>query len=164
MGKSQLTLLQKEKLISIYKHLNNYDQTRLSSHKEGISISISAVKKIVLRYWKRGHFCRVSVSGRPRETRRKEDHMPKRLALEDRRQGLSQIAQSFPNQTGKPVSRFTVARRLKQVGLGRHPAVIRPILSGQKIGRRLQFATPHLQRTVHFWQRVKFSDERNVFI
>ena len=63
---------------------------------------------------------------------------------------------------GIPVHRTTVARALREQGMGSGEKKSKPLLSQKNIAARLKFAKRYADWTIHDWQRVIWSDETKI--
>ncbi|GFV45234.1 transposable element Tcb1 transposase [Trichonephila clavipes] len=112
---------------SVRRHLDAFTRGRIIGKlEEGRSVtSVAAdfriVHSIVSRYWKQfqttGTAIRGFSSGRPRETIPADDWYIVLQARRNRRQTAGEIARHTTQATGRPISHFTVARRLHGGGL-----------------------------------------------
>ena len=103
-------------------------------------------------------------TGRPPMTTKREDRMIVKMSLKDHFDTATAISHEFCVQTGKPISRKTVSRRLNKETVARIPC--RKLLISKKNQKvRLDFATEHIMWTDEPWNIVHFSDESklNVF-
>ncbi|GFW19444.1 integrase catalytic domain-containing protein [Trichonephila clavipes] len=95
-------------------------------------------------------------SGRPRGTTPADDRY---IVLQDRRQAAGEIARHTTQATGRPISRFTVARRLHGGGLfARHPVRCVPLTPAHR-RRRFLCCREHRNWRDNEWGRVLFTDE-----
>lgn len=69
------------------------------------------------------------------------------------------IAQELRDENLADVSRITVSRRLRNVGLFGRIGVKKPLITKKNQIARLQFAENHRHWTVQDWKKVLFSDE-----
>ncbi|GFV73941.1 transposable element Tcb2 transposase [Trichonephila clavipes] len=108
-------------------HLEDFTRGRtIGKMEEGRTVTSVAAKfginkSVVSRAWKAFQntvtaFRKVG-SGRPRTTTAGDEQYIILQAKRGRRQSASVIAQQLSTATGRPVSRFTVARRLHKGGL-----------------------------------------------
>lgn len=160
MGKRKFSESQKTTMIAVYKIFKNYDKARSKLWKVGIHVSVSGLKKVVLRARKRRSVKRQVGSGRPRKSTIGQDRRLVQLATRNRRCNLVQLANSLHEGTGARLSAVTVSRRLAEKGLSRLPAKNRPFLNQLQRTKRLEFALEHQGRTIQYWRGVKFSDEK----
>jgi transposase len=99
-------------------------------------------------------------SGRPRETSEREDrHMAIIVARDPRMNAKTMAKKLVPGMCKNRISRWTVARRLREWDFGAHVAAKKPLLSYDHMQRRLEWAKKHVDWTVEDWKRVLFSDE-----
>lgn len=160
MGRPKFTDAQKTAMVTVYKITKDYAVARSQLWKTGIRVSLSGLKKVVLRARKRGTVRRPRGSGRIRSSSREEDKLLVRIALRNRQHNLRRLSETLENQTGRHLSTRTVSRRLEEKGLARRPAITRPILNTRQKAKRLSFAESLQHRTIQFWKGVKFSDEK----
>ena len=92
-------------------------------------------------------------SGRPRSTTREED----RDIVQRHEDNPFQTASSTSQQVH--VSRQTVSRRLKEVGLRARRPAFKPKLSAENRERRNEWARAHLRWNLAAWGEVLFTDE-----
>ncbi|GFV36607.1 transposable element Tcb1 transposase [Trichonephila clavipes] len=118
---------------SVRRHLDAFTRGRIiGKMEEGRSVTSVAAEfgiahSIVSRLWRQfqatGTANRGFSSGRPRETTPADDRCIVLQARRNRRQTAGEIARDTTQATGRPISRFTVARRLHGGGLfARRPA------------------------------------------
>ena len=160
MGQTHLSIIQKERLLTLFRALKTYDKTLREAHKQGIHVSRSGLQKIILSYKKRGTLERRRGSGRPRKTNRAQDKQLRLMARRHRLSDLRNLARSWSVSVETVVSSKTVSRRLKEAGLARRPAIRKPALNAGQKERRAAFAATYKPRPLSFWKRVKFSDEK----
>ncbi|GFS71457.1 transposable element Tcb2 transposase [Trichonephila clavipes] len=98
-------------------------------------------------------------SGRPRGTTPADDRYIVLQARRNRRQTAGEIARHTTQATGRPISRFTVARRLHGVGLfARRPIRCVPLTPAHR-RRRSLWCREHRNWRDNEWGRVLFTDE-----
>ncbi|GFY14080.1 transposable element Tcb1 transposase [Trichonephila clavipes] len=98
-------------------------------------------------------------SGRPRETTPADDRYIVLQARRNRRQTAGEIARHTTQATGRPISRFTVARRLHGGGLFvRRPVRCVPLTPAHR-RRRSLWCREHRNWRDNEWGRVLFTDE-----
>ncbi|GFW72671.1 transposable element Tc1 transposase [Trichonephila clavipes] len=98
-------------------------------------------------------------SGRPRGTTPADDRYIVLQARRNRRQTAGEIARHTTQATGRPISRFTVARRLHGGGLlARRPVRCVPLTLAHR-RRRSLWCREHRNRRENEWGRVLFTDE-----
>ena len=92
-------------------------------------------------------------------TIKREDRMIVKMSLKDRFDVAKSISRAFCYQTGKPISRKTVSRRLdKEKFVARIPCR-KPLISKKNHKVRFDFAAEHIWWTLEQWNMVPFSDE-----
>ncbi|GFT68615.1 transposable element Tcb2 transposase [Trichonephila clavipes] len=98
-------------------------------------------------------------SGRPRGTTPADDRYIALQARRNRRQTAGEIARHTTQATGRPISRFTVARRLHGGGLfARRPVRCVPLTPAHR-RRRSLWCREHRNWRDNEWGRVLFTDE-----
>ncbi|GFY04538.1 transposable element Tcb1 transposase [Trichonephila clavipes] len=97
-------------------------------------------------------------SGRPRGTTPADDRYIVLQARRNRRQTAGEIARHTTHATGRPISRFTVAKRLHGGGLfARRPVRCVPLTPAHR--RRSLWCLEHRNWRDNEWGRVLFTDE-----
>ncbi|GFV50339.1 transposable element Tcb2 transposase [Trichonephila clavipes] len=98
-------------------------------------------------------------SGRPRGTTPANDRYIVLQARGNRRQTAGEITRHTTQATGRPISHFTVARRLHGGGLfARHPVRCVPLTPAHR-RRRSLWCREHRNWRDNEWRRVLFTDE-----
>ncbi|GFW06223.1 transposable element Tcb2 transposase [Trichonephila clavipes] len=98
-------------------------------------------------------------SGRPRGTTPADDRYIVLQARRNRQQTAGEIARHTTQATGRPISRFTVARRLHGGGLfARRPVRCVPLTPAHR-RRRSLWCREHRNWRDNEWGRVLFTDE-----
>ncbi|GFU16614.1 transposable element Tcb2 transposase [Trichonephila clavipes] len=98
-------------------------------------------------------------SGRPRGTTPADDWYIVLQARRNKRQTVGEIARHTTQATGRPISRFTVARRLHGGGLfARRPVRCVPLTPAHR-RRRSLWCREHRNWRDNEWGRVLFTDE-----
>lgn len=98
-------------------------------------------------------------SGRKRKTTEREDRILKRLALDDRKQTLPQVATAFKATTGIEINRDTVRRRLRESGIKVYQCRRKPLLSKKNRNGRKAWAMANRNQPLNYWRMVMWSDE-----
>ncbi|GFU28840.1 transposable element Tc1 transposase [Trichonephila clavipes] len=167
---------------SVRRHLDAFTRGRIIGKlEEGRSVTSVAAefgiaRSIVSRLWRQfqttGTAIREFSSGCSRGTTPADDRYIVLQARRNRRQTAGEIARHTTQATGRPISRFTVARRLHGGGLFAR----RPVRSTQKVSDKVpyRFVTPitpahrrkrslwcreHRNWRDNEWGRVIFTDE-----
>ncbi|GFV77582.1 transposable element Tcb2 transposase [Trichonephila clavipes] len=140
----------------------------LKDLEEGRSVTSVAAEfgiahSIVSRLWRQfqttGTAIRGLSSGRPRRTTPADDRYIVLQARRNRRQTAGEIARHTTQATGRPISRFTVARRLHGGGLfARRPVRCVPLTPALR-RRRSLWCREHRNWRDNEWGRVLFTDE-----
>ncbi|GFX29471.1 transposable element Tcb1 transposase [Trichonephila clavipes] len=139
--------------------------------EEGRSVTSVAAEfgmahSIVSRLWRQfqttGTAIRGFSSGRPRGTTPADDRYILLQARRNRRQTTGEIARHRTQATGRPISRFTVARRLHGGGLfARRPIRCVPLTPAHR-RRRSLWCREHRNWRDNEWGRVLFTDESRI--
>ncbi|GFT36336.1 transposable element Tcb2 transposase [Trichonephila clavipes] len=148
---------------SVRRHLDAFTRGRIIGKlEEGHSVtSVAAVfgiaHSIVSRLWRQfqttGTAIRVFSSGRPRGTTPADDRY---IVLQDRRnrrQTAGEIARHTTQATGRPISRFTVARRLLGGGLfARRPVRCVPLTPAHRRRHESRFSLSSDSHRILIWR------------
>ncbi|GFS71883.1 transposable element Tc3 transposase [Trichonephila clavipes] len=136
--------------------------------EEGRSVTSVAAEfgiahSIVSRLWRQFQTTGTAIqgfsSGLPRGTTPADDRYIVLQARRNRRQTAGEIARHTTQATGRPISRFTVARRLHGGGLfARRPVRYVP-LTPAHLRRRSLWCWEHRNWRDNKWGRVLFTDE-----
>ncbi|GFY16684.1 transposable element Tcb2 transposase [Trichonephila clavipes] len=154
---------------SVRRHLDAFTRGRIIGKlEEGRSVTSVAAEfgiahSIVSRLWRQfqttGTAIRGFSNGRPRGTTPADDRYIVLQARRNRRQTAGEIARNTTQATGRPRSRFTVARRLHGGGLfARHPVRCVPLTPAHR-RRRSLWCREHRNWRDNEWGRVLFTDE-----
>ncbi|GFY26731.1 transposable element Tcb1 transposase [Trichonephila clavipes] len=154
---------------SVRRHLDAFTRGRIiGKFEEGRSVTSVAAEfgiahSIVSRLWRQfettGTAIRGFSSARPRGTTPADDRYIVLQARRNRRQTAGEIARHTKQATGRPISRFTVARRLHGGGLfARHPVRCITLTPAHR-RRRSQWCREHRNWRDNEWGRVLFTDE-----
>ncbi|GFW04429.1 transposable element Tcb2 transposase [Trichonephila clavipes] len=154
---------------SVRRHLDAFTRGRIIGKlEEGRSVTSVAAEfgiahSIVSRLWRQfqttGTAIRGFSSGRPRGTTPADDRYIVLQARRNRRQTAGEIARHTTQATGRPISRFTVARRLHGGGLfARRPVRCVPLTPAHR-RRRSLWCREHRNWRDNDWGRVLFTDE-----
>ncbi|GFX41250.1 transposable element Tc3 transposase [Trichonephila clavipes] len=136
---------------SVRRHLYAFTQGRIIGKlEEGRSMTSVAAEfginhSIVSRLWRQlqttGRAIRGFSSGRPRGTTPADDRYIVLQARKNRRQTAGEIARHTTQATGRPISRFTVARRLHGGGLfARRPVRCVPLTPAHRRRHESRFS------------------------
>ncbi|GFU07835.1 transposable element Tcb2 transposase [Trichonephila clavipes] len=158
------------KLASIRRrHLDAFTRGRIIGKlEEGRSVTSVAAEfgiahSIVSRLWRQfqttGTAIRGFSSGRPRGITPADDRYIVLQARRNRRQTAGEIARHTTQATGRPISRFTVARRLHGGGLFAQLPVRCVPLTPDHRRRRSLWCREHRNWRDNEWGRVLFTDE-----
>ncbi|GFX76019.1 transposable element Tcb2 transposase [Trichonephila clavipes] len=128
-----------------------------------VTAEFGIAHSIVSRLWRQfqttGTAIREFSSGRPRGTTPADDRYIVLQARRNRRQTAEEIARHTTQATGRPISRFTVARRLHGGGLfARRPVRSVPLTPAHR-RRRSLWCREHRNWRDNEWGRVLFTDE-----
>ncbi|GFU27846.1 transposable element Tcb2 transposase [Trichonephila clavipes] len=151
------------------RHLDAFTRGRIIGKlEEGCSVTSVAAEfgiaySIVSRLWRQFQTTGIAIrgfsSGRPRGTTPADDRYIVLQARRNRQQTAGEIARHRTQATGRPISRFTVARRLHGGGLfARRPVRCVPLTPAHR-RRRSLWCREHLNWRDNEWGRVLFTDE-----
>ncbi|GFX32083.1 transposable element Tcb2 transposase [Trichonephila clavipes] len=154
---------------SVRRHLDAFTRGRkIGKLEEGRSVASVAAEfgiahSIVSRLWRQfqttGTAIRGFSSGRARGTTPADDRCIVLQARRNRWQTAGEIARHTTQATGRPISRFTVARRLHGGGLfARRPVRCVPLTPAHR-RRRSLWCREHRNWRDNEWGRVLFTDE-----
>ncbi|GFW87616.1 transposable element Tcb2 transposase [Trichonephila clavipes] len=154
---------------SVRRHLDAFTRGRIIGKlEEGRSVTSVAAEfgiahSIVSRLWRPFQTTETAIwgfsSGRPRGTTPADDRYIVLQARRNRRQTAGEIARHTTQVTGRPISRFTVARRLHGGGLfARRPVRCVPLTPAHR-RRRSLWCREHRNWRDKEWGRVLFTDE-----
>ncbi|GFV04847.1 transposable element Tcb2 transposase [Trichonephila clavipes] len=154
---------------SVRRHLDAFTRGRnIGKLEEGRSVTSVAAEfgiahSIVSRLWRQfqttGTAIRGFSSSRPRGTTPTDDRYIVLQARRNRRQTAEEIARHTTQATGRPISRFTVARRLRGGNLfPRRPVRCVPLTPAHR-RRRSLWCWEHRNWRDNEWGQVLFTDE-----
>ncbi|GFW49840.1 transposable element Tcb1 transposase [Trichonephila clavipes] len=154
---------------SVRRHLDAFTRDRIIGKlEEGRSVTSVAAEfgiahSIVSRLWRQfqttGTAIRWFSSGRPRGTTPADDRYIVLQARRNRRQTAGEITRHTTQATGRPISLFTVARRLHGGGLFARRPVQCVSLTPAHRRRRSLWCREHRNWRDNEWGRVLFTDE-----
>ncbi|KFM75371.1 Transposable element Tcb1 transposase, partial [Stegodyphus mimosarum] len=132
-------------------------RTQLEESDE-LGIAQSVISRLWQRFQDDGNVSRRYSIGRPRVTTPKEDQYLAITAKRNRRSAASDLSRQLSSATGTTISRQTVYRRLRQIGLyARRPVRYVP-LTVPHCRLRLAWSREHALWTPQQWACVMFSD------
>ncbi|GFY30890.1 transposable element Tcb2 transposase [Trichonephila clavipes] len=154
---------------SVRRHLDAFTRGRIIGKlEEGRSVTRVAAElgiahSIVSRIWRQFQTTGTAIwgfgSGRPRGTTPADDRYIVLQARRNRRQTAGEIARHTTQATGRPISRFSVARRLHGGGLfAQRPVRCVPLTPAHR-RRRSLWCREHRNWRDNEWGRVLFTDE-----
>ncbi|GFX34590.1 transposable element Tcb2 transposase [Trichonephila clavipes] len=154
---------------SVRLHLDAFTRGRIigklveGRNVTSVAAEFGIAQSIVSRFWRQfqttGTAIRGSNSGRPRGTTPADDRYIVLQARRNRRQTAGEITRHTTQATGRPISRFTVARRLHGGGLfARRPVRCVPLTPAHRRRRSLR-CREHRNWRDNEWGRVPFTDE-----
>ncbi|GFX17279.1 transposable element Tc1 transposase [Trichonephila clavipes] len=146
--------------LSSIKHVVGLEEGRsVTSVAAEFGIAHSIVSRLWRQFQATGTAIRGFSSGRPRGTTPAADRYIVLQARRNRRQTAGEIARHTTQATGRPISRFTVARRLHGGGLfARCPVRCVPLTPAHR-RRRSLWCREHRNWRDNEWGRVLFTDE-----
>ncbi|GFU60324.1 transposable element Tcb2 transposase, partial [Trichonephila clavipes] len=145
------------------RHLDAFARGRIIGKlEEGRSVTSVAAEfriahSIVSRLWRQfqttGTSIRVFSSGRPRGTTPADDRYIVLQARRNRRQTAGEIARHTTQAPGRPISRFTVARRLHGGGLfARRPVRCVPLTPAHRRRHEIRFSLSSDSHRILIWR------------
>ncbi|GFV91066.1 transposable element Tcb2 transposase [Trichonephila clavipes] len=142
---------------------NNWEKLEEGRSVTSVAAEFEIAHSIVSRLWRQfqttGTAIRGFSRGRPRGTTPADDRYIVLQARRNRRQTAGEIARHTTQATGRPISRFTVARRLHGGGLfARRPVRCVPLTPAHR-RRRSLWCREHRNWRDNEWGRVLFTDE-----
>ncbi|GFT99458.1 transposable element Tcb2 transposase [Trichonephila clavipes] len=148
---------------SVRRHLDAFTRGRIIEKlEEGRSVTSVAAEfgiahSIVSRLWRQfqttGRAIRGLSSGRPRETTPADDRYIVLQTRRNRRQTAGEIARHTTLVTGRPISRFTVARRLHGGGLFvRRPVRCVPLTPAHRRRHESRFSLSSDSHRILIWR------------
>ncbi|GFY31236.1 transposable element Tcb2 transposase [Trichonephila clavipes] len=148
---------------SVRRHLDAFTRGRIIGKlEEGRSVTSVAAEfgiahSIVSRLWRQfqttGTAIRGFSSGRPRGTTPADDRYIVLQARRNRRQTAGEIARHTTQATGRPISRFTVARRLHGGGLfARRPVRCVPLMPAHRRRHESRFSLSSDSHRILIWR------------
>ncbi|GFS86366.1 transposable element Tcb1 transposase [Trichonephila clavipes] len=154
---------------SVRRHLDAFTRCRIIGKlEEGRSVTSvaaefgiahSIVSRLCRQFQTTGTAIRGFSSGRPRGTTPADDRYIVLQARRNRRQTAGEIATHTTQATGRPISRFTVARRLHGGGLfAQRPVRCVPLTPAHR-RRRSLWSREHRNWRDNEWRRVLFTDQ-----
>ncbi|GFW93256.1 transposable element Tcb2 transposase [Trichonephila clavipes] len=146
--------------LSSIKHVVGLEEGRSVT---SVAAEFGIAHSIVSRLWRQFQTTGTAIwgfsSGRPRGTTPADDRYIVLQARRNRRQTAGEIARHTTQATGRPISRFTVARRLHGGGLfARRPVRCVPLTPSHR-RRRSLWCREHRNWRDNEWGRVLFTDE-----
>lgn len=131
-----------------------------------ITVGRMTISDLLKKERQTGTIARKKGSGRKRSTTEREDRLIKRIALENRKQSLGDIAKNFESQTTRKTSRWTVSRRLGEEGIKVHRCLKKPLLSVKNRRKRHEFCKKFwdakkkaMKIGIDYFRNVIYSDE-----
>ena len=124
-----------------------------------LRVSHSVIQRLLARFQQTGRVERRPSSGRPRCTSRQDDRFLHMAALRDRTVTSTTLRRRLMQAVHVNVSRSTICRRLRAVGLAsRRPAVRTPLTPGHRRARAA-WCRQHVRWNRRQWTQVLFTDE-----
>ncbi|GFX26422.1 transposable element Tcb2 transposase [Trichonephila clavipes] len=154
---------------SVRRHLDAFTRGRIigklekgrsvTSGAAEFGIAHSIVSRLCRQFQTTGTAIRAFISGRPRGTTPADDRYIVLQARRNRQRTAGEIAGHTTQATGRPISRFTVAKRLHSGGLfARRPVRCVPLTPAHR-RRRSLWCREHRNWRDNEWGRVLFTDE-----
>lgn len=124
--------------------------------KSDVEVSRSGVQQVLRRKQASGSVARKKGSGRPRKMNSRDTRALEQHALRNRKSSIAQISKDFVPASGNLVSRHTISRRLKDVGIRSRRCRKVPALKPRHKAARLVWAKDHRNTD---WTKIIWSDE-----
>lgn len=140
--------------------INLYQSGKVSREiANSLLINKSTVNRMIAKYKLTNSLADKPRSGRPRKTTKRVDKIIKRKSITDVKKTAMDISRELREENLADVSRSTISRRLKEVGLIGRAGVKKPLISAKNKKARLDFARKYEHWTEIDWRKVLFSDE-----
>ncbi|GFU74352.1 transposable element Tcb2 transposase [Trichonephila clavipes] len=153
----------KRDYIACYERSNHWEKLEEGRSVTSVAAEFGIAHSIVSRLWRQfqttGTTIRGFSSGRPRGTTPADDRYYVLQARRNRRHTAGEIARHTTQATARPISRFTVARRLHGGGLFARRFVRCVPLTPAHRRRRSLWCREHRNWRDNEWGRVLFTDE-----
>ena len=127
--------------------------------KENVKTSLSTVKRIGQRFENERSVKRKTGSGRPRASTSKDEHRLKMTVLKDRKKTFVDHSKEFKTAAGNSLSRYTISRRMKEMGFSSKRCAKKPFLSKKNINDRKRFSSCYGKKDTDWFRNVFWSDE-----
>ncbi|GFV55340.1 transposable element Tcb1 transposase [Trichonephila clavipes] len=140
-----------------YPRSNHWEKLEEGHSVTSVAAEFRNAHSIVSRLWRQfqttGTAIRVFSSGRPRGTTPANDRYIVLQGRRNRRQTAREIARHTTQATGRPISRFTVARRLHGGGLfARRPVRCVPLTPADRRGHESRFSLSSDSHRILIWR------------
>ncbi|GFY52692.1 transposable element Tcb1 transposase [Trichonephila inaurata madagascariensis] len=125
----------------------------------------STVQTIYRNYVMRGNVLNKSRCGRPHKLSDRDARAIVRKVKKNPKISAPKLADQIATASGKKVHSEIVHRILRSGGYNGRVSSIKPLISSVNQQKRLDFASPHVDKDFDFWKTVVFTDESklNVF-
>ncbi|GFY56487.1 transposable element Tc1 transposase [Trichonephila inaurata madagascariensis] len=135
------------------------------SYSEIAKKPLSTVQTIYRNYVMRGNVLNKSRCGRPRKLSDRDARAIVRKVKKNPKISAPKLADQIETSSGKKVHPETVRRILRSGGYNDRISSRKPFISSVNQQKRLDFASPHVDKEFDFWKTVVFTDESkfNVF-
>lgn len=127
------------------------------------NVGASTVRRIILKHKRGISLARKSGSGGRRATTLRQDHVIMNLAKKSGGIAMRGL-QTAVSDCGIQISRMTLSRRLKEMGLRPIKPIHKPKLQRQHIRHRKLFCQQYESWTFSDWGKVIWSDETSIFL
>ena len=131
----------------------------MSNISREVGRSKSVISHILKLYDNEKTFVPVSKPARPRITTKREDSVMKRYVDKDPFDTAAGISREINTDLGKDVSRYTVSRRLNEMGLNPRSPATKPLVSKKIKAARPMQAERQVLLSGSDWNKVYFSDK-----
>jgi transposase len=157
MGKKSVSKAIKERIIGMHLGGHNYS---IIARTLG-SISVSCVRRTVIKYNDTGTVDDKRRSGAPRKTSITDDNLIYRIARRNPELSAQEITDTINSSLANHISRHTVNRRLIDRKLSSYVASRKPLLKPTDRIKRINFCRKILRMTDYQLKKIIFSDESN---
>jgi transposase len=131
------------------------------------SIPQSTVHRIISKWKETGDIKNKPRSGRPSKLTDEENQSLKQILLNDsnsRRQTTDEVTRLINDDLDIEVSKSTVRREIKKMGVKRCVAAVKPYVSDKNASLRLSWCQERINWKLDDWEKVCWSDECSVEI
>lgn len=124
-----------------------------------LKISRSTVDRIIQKHKSKQSLENRPKSGRNKKLTDKDVTYLARIVRKDPFISCPKLAHHMETTTGKSISRMTVSRALRSVGIGSFVPRKKPFISKINQTKRLEYAKKYVSMPISFWKKIVWSDE-----